>query len=119
MPLGDRTGPMGQGPVTGRGLGYCSGYDSPGSAKGFGGGMGRGLGRGRGRGMGYGTGSGMGYGRGRSFGWSFGNFFSSLPWSRTASKDDEVNMLKAQAESLKRNQIEIEKRLNELEKDNG
>jgi hypothetical protein len=43
MPLGDRTGPMGQGPRTGRALGFCSGYDSPGYTKGVGGGMGRGF----------------------------------------------------------------------------
>ena len=30
MPAGDRTGPEGMGPRTGRGAGYCSGYDSPG-----------------------------------------------------------------------------------------
>lgn len=30
MPLGDGTGPMGLGPMTGRGLGYCAGYDAPG-----------------------------------------------------------------------------------------
>ncbi|BDC36635.1 MAG: hypothetical protein EF806_05065 [Candidatus Methanoliparum thermophilum] len=30
MPWGDRTGPMGLGPRTGRGLGLCSGYPVPG-----------------------------------------------------------------------------------------
>ena len=30
MPLGDRTGPSGKGPKTGRGLGYGGGYDKPG-----------------------------------------------------------------------------------------
>lgn len=30
MPGGDRTGPAGAGPMTGRGLGYCAGYDAPG-----------------------------------------------------------------------------------------
>lgn len=30
MPGGDRTGPEGKGPRTGRGLGYCNGHDSPG-----------------------------------------------------------------------------------------
>jgi hypothetical protein len=52
MPAGDRTGPMGQGPVTGRRLGYYSGYDPPGYAKGCGGGFGRGFGFGRGMGFG-------------------------------------------------------------------
>lgn len=32
MPHGDRTGPMGQGPRTGRGAGFCSGFDMPGYA---------------------------------------------------------------------------------------
>ncbi|MGE0793627.1 MAG: DUF134 domain-containing protein [Candidatus Woesearchaeota archaeon] len=30
MPGGDKTGPQGKGPKTGRGLGYCSGSDKPG-----------------------------------------------------------------------------------------
>ena len=30
MPRGDMTGPLGQGPMTGRGAGYCVGYDRPG-----------------------------------------------------------------------------------------
>ncbi|MDD3175873.1 MAG: DUF134 domain-containing protein, partial [Candidatus Nanoarchaeia archaeon] len=30
MPSGDKTGPQGKGPKTGRGLGYCSGSDKPG-----------------------------------------------------------------------------------------
>ncbi len=52
MPRGDRTGPMGEGPMTGRQLGYGAGYDSPGYTKGPGGGLGRRLlGRGRGRGF--------------------------------------------------------------------
>jgi len=56
MPRGDRTGSMGQGPVTGRGLGFCAGFDSPGYTKGAGGGMGRGYGFGRGMGGGRGFG---------------------------------------------------------------
>jgi len=30
MPFGDRTGPMGLGPMTGRGAGYCAGFSMPG-----------------------------------------------------------------------------------------
>lgn len=33
MPRGDRTGPSGEGPMTGRGLGLCSGSDTPGFVK--------------------------------------------------------------------------------------
>ncbi|MFP4656489.1 MAG: DUF134 domain-containing protein [Candidatus Woesearchaeota archaeon] len=52
MPGGDRTGPMGMGARTGRGMGFCNGYNSPGFARqGFGrkpfrrgfGGFGRGM----------------------------------------------------------------------------
>ena len=52
MPGGDRKGPMGEGPMTGRGLGLCAGNDTPGSVteieqvRGVGRGIGRGLGRG-------------------------------------------------------------------------
>ncbi|RUM33674.1 MAG: hypothetical protein DSY33_03955 [Archaeoglobus sp.] len=59
MPGGDRTGPLGLGPRTGRGLGYCSGYNRPGFMTG-------GFGRGRGRGR-AGRGGGRGRGRGRRF----------------------------------------------------
>jgi hypothetical protein len=58
VPRGDRTGPWGQGPMTGRAAGYCAGYPVPGFMNpipGFGrkGGFGRGR-RGRGRGFGRG-----------------------------------------------------------------
>jgi hypothetical protein len=74
MPFGDGTGPLGLGPMTGRGAGFCAGFVRPGFAspmpgyphtygyghltpvwprwgydvgRGFGRGFGRGLGRGR------------------------------------------------------------------------
>ena len=52
MPRGDRTGPWGQGSRTGRGLGYCGGYPSPGFTRYAGMGWGRGYGGGRGWGRG-------------------------------------------------------------------
>ena len=39
MPRGDGTGPMGMGPMTGKGAGYCAGYQNTG----FGFGCGRGF----------------------------------------------------------------------------
>lgn len=42
MPRGDRTGPWGQGPKTGRGAGFCSGNSVPGFMNRFGGWFGRG-----------------------------------------------------------------------------
>jgi len=111
MPQGDRTGPIGQGSITGRGLGFCSGYDTPGYAKGFGGGMGRGFGFGRGMGRG------RGFGRGWNAGNVFTGFFQGFHGMSAISKEDEINMLKSQAEVLQRSQKDIEKRLSELEKE--
>ncbi len=70
MPARDRTGPMGLGPGTGRGMGPC--VQGPGFGFGFGRGMGGGWGRGFGRGwfgrrfMGMPAGYGA-YGWGRSY----------------------------------------------------
>jgi len=109
MPRGDRTGPMGQGPVTGKGLGYCSGYESPGFAKGFG--MGRGFGRGRSFGRGY------GFSRGYGYGVPYTAYEQGFFPRSSYSKEDEIQILKEQAESLKRTQKDIEKRLSQLEKE--
>jgi hypothetical protein len=61
MPRGDKTGPWGLGPKTGRAAGYCAGYDAPGYinptpgfSRGYGWGFGRGWRRGYGRGFGRG-----------------------------------------------------------------
>ena len=59
MPFQDGTGPQGQGPRTGRGMGNCSGQ----------GGTGRGFGRGRGRGAGRGFGRGLGGGNSQGTSW--------------------------------------------------
>ncbi len=53
MPRGDRTGPRGLGPMTGRTVGYCAGYSVPGFMNPIGG-YGRGLGKRWGRGFGRG-----------------------------------------------------------------
>lgn len=52
MPQRDGTGPMGEGTMTGRGLGICSGTNESRGGRGLGRGCGRGGGRGVGRGMG-------------------------------------------------------------------
>lgn len=111
MPGGDRNGPLGQGPGTGRALGYCYGYDTPGYMKG--------TGRGMGRGMRHGRGSGYGWGFGR--GWGFSRCYPGqepgCPGMPSISREDEIRMLKTEADSLKRSQKDIEKRLSELEKE--
>ncbi|MBW1729849.1 MAG: DUF5320 domain-containing protein [Deltaproteobacteria bacterium] len=71
MPRLDGTGPMGNGPRSGRGLGFCnpdrtmndSNMPSAGQYAGFGRGMG--LRRGMGRGLGMGRGRQSRYGRGK------------------------------------------------------
>ena len=76
MPRGDRTGPDGRGPMTGRRAGYCAGSDVPGYANdttprmGMGWRRGGGGGRGRGGG-GWGRGGGRGYGRGFGYGYGY------------------------------------------------
>jgi len=71
MPGFDRTGPEGQGPMTGRGLGRCNPdneFNEEDDIRfGRGWGRGRGLGRGRGFGRGFGGGYGRGFGGGRRF----------------------------------------------------
>ena len=71
MPRGDGTGPAGLGSRTGRGLGYCAGYDSPGFTKGPGGGGAWGYGGG----SGYYPGRGMAWGRGGRGWWGRGGYF--------------------------------------------
>ncbi|MBN1107485.1 MAG: DUF5320 domain-containing protein [Bacteroidales bacterium] len=121
MPRGDRTGPIGQGPFTGRGLGYCKGFDSPGFTKGMGAGMGRGGGYGRGMGYGGGYGRGAGLGRGWGRAWGFNSPYPGMvpgyPVPSSMSREDEMKLLKSEADSLKRSQKEIEKRLSDLEKE--
>ena len=58
MPIGDRTGPRGLGPMTGRAMGYCAGHPVPGLMNPgpwfeFGRGLGFGSGLGMGRGVGH------------------------------------------------------------------
>ncbi len=106
MPWGDRTGPFGAGPRTGRGLGYCSGNTVPGYMVG---GAGFGLGRGRGRGFG----RGLGRGGGRGF-WGWYDPYYTVP---TPTKADEKKFLEDQIEGLTRAVENLKDRLEELNKE--
>jgi len=116
MPRGDRTGPGGMGPMTGRAAGYCAGYDAPGFASAFGGrGMGRGgFGRGGGRfgrrNMYYATGV-PGWMRYGPQGPAAANAWGPAP---VATPQNEVAALRQQAEFLQQSLEEINKRLEEL-----
>lgn len=118
MPGGDRTGPRGFGPMTGRAAGYCAGYPVPGYANPI---PGRGwFGRGFGRGRGW---FGRGFGRGwRNFyyGAGFPGYFGPVPeaypYAQDVTPKEEIQMLKDQAELLKNELEEIQKRIGTLEK---
>ena len=124
MPFGNRTGPRGYGPRTGRGLGYCTGYDSPGYIKGPG--MGRGMGRGSVFGRGFGRGTGRGYGRGfgRGFEYEYDDphYFREVPYYGPTvpytepTKEEETSYLKRLIESLENDLKAVKERLKEVAK---
>lgn len=116
MPGGDKTGPRGQGAMTGRGMGFCAGYNVPGymnpgvnpRARGnFG--FGRGMGRGNRWGY-YATGQ-PGWARGYFPGEFYGaGYAAPMPFNR----QDERQYLKGMAENLTRELEAIKARLDEL-----
>jgi hypothetical protein len=129
MPRGDGTGPMGQGPMTGRAAGYCAGYSTPGYMNPvFGGGF---FGRGRGfygrggggrgfRNMYYATGL-TGWQR-ASMGGPFGvaqgapAYGGYYPYSGEVTPKQESDILKGEADLLKRQLEDIQGRIETLEK---
>ena len=123
MPAGDRTGPRGMGPRTGRGAGYCAGDDVPGYAhaipgRGFAMGWGRGGGRGRGwRNRYYATGL-PGWARfGYAPAWGAPLTTTYGPYAVPPSKEQEADFLKTQAEWLKGQLDAISQRISELEQE--
>lgn len=95
MPGGDRTGPWGYGPRTGRAMGYCSGYPAPGFMDRGGFGRGRGFGRGFGR------------------GWRFRTVYAPPVWD-APSREDELAYLEDAQKSLELSLEDVRKRLKEL-----
>jgi hypothetical protein len=128
MPGGDRTGPIGAGPRTGRAAGFCAGYGMPGYANpGFGRGFGRGYGSGFGFGRGFG-GGGYGRGRGNRFfatgipgrGRGWGGWFApaygySPGYAPSPYYEDERAALRDEAEYLKSALDDINRRLDEIQ----
>jgi hypothetical protein len=122
MPRGDRTGPWGEGPMTGRSAGYCAGYPPLDYAR-FGG-------RGRCRGSGGGWGGGRAGGRGMAWRHGFGG---GDPWVHVdpfvpvrgagrmhgplaPSPEIELSTLREQAMRVERVLDEIRARISEVEK---
>ena len=124
MPGGDRTGPMGMGPMTGRAAGYCAGSAVPGyvntpGGRGFrGGGGGRG-GRGR-RNWHYATGL-VGWQRAAAGMPAFGvGQFAAAPQTGLGAPpamgaEQEIDLLKRQSEYFTSALEGIKKRIEELE----
>ncbi|NLC53997.1 MAG: DUF5320 domain-containing protein [Firmicutes bacterium] len=105
MPRGDGTGPQGMGPMTGRALGFCAGFGTPGYANpGVGAGFGRGCGRGR------------GFRRMSGFTPAPGWVLAGYPVfnSAGASTETEKEYLNRQAEVLENQLEQVKKRLQEL-----
>lgn len=97
MPGGDRTGPQGAGPRTGRGMGYCSGYNWPGYAN-----------------QAAGVRCGFGFrqgGTGR--GWRNRFFATGIPGWATLIPEQETANLKAQTDLLQVQLDAIQKRIEE------
>ena len=116
MPYGDRTGPDGLGPMTGRGAGYCAGYNTPGYLNPVG----------VRRGLGFGYGRGGGFGRGRGFGARGGYWNNSAvaPYAApypvappSYSPKAEADILKDQVSFLEEQMKAAQARLDELNKD--
>ena len=115
MPAGDGTGPLGLGPRTGRGMGYCAGFGVPGYAN-------------------PGPRLGLGFGWGRGRGWRWWYRATGLPgWARFGypgiapgitpqgiapgvSPQDELSLLKEQAKFLEQQLKAVSQRMKELEK---
>jgi len=109
MPRGDRTGPNGFGSMTGRGLGFCNGYENPGFLKG----TPRG-GAGLRRGFSYDLGRGNGYGRGfRNRRFAYPPYYNSSNYPQV----DEEEYLSSEIDALKKELEALETRLSELNKD--
>ena len=125
MPGFDGTGPMGAGPMTGGGRGFCNpAYAGVGPVYGRGFGYGRGYGRGAGRGRGFRRGFGPGFGMGRGYGRGFGGRafypmggagYAPAYGSYPMNPQDEAVMLRDEAEAMKQELQAIQKRIEELE----
>jgi len=105
MPGGDRTGPRGTGPRTGRAAGYCSGAGVPGYANPV-----ERLGLGRGS-----RGGGRGW-RNMFHATGFPGWAPGFPGFSALSPEDEATSLKGQADWLKAQLEAIQARIEQMTK---
>ena len=112
MPRGDRTGPWGLGPMTGRAAGYCADYPVPGYLNPiprYGRGRGRGFGRGRGRGFARGW---CAYPPYYQYTYPQPTYPSALP---TPSAEQEIGSLENYKKELEAERADLEQEMNEIE----
>ena len=112
-PVPDQSGGLQQPPMMSRGMGMRRG-----GGRGMGGGgMGRGMGKGRGGGMG--GGGGMGQGRGQGMGAAVPQGPISMPQQPAQGMvgDDELAMLKQQAQAMAQQMQQIQERIGQLEQE--
>ncbi len=93
MPRGDGTGPVGMGPMSGRGAGFCAGYNMQGVAN-------------RGCGMGYGLGRRAGFRAAGARGWR---------GESTVMTGDDKKTLRRQVDVMQNQLDALKKRLDETE----
>jgi hypothetical protein len=109
MPGFDGNGPMGDGPMTGGARGYCNRTDTEYAGPAFRpvgfGGM-----------MAYGRGLRRGFGRRKGFRRFWGRGFGPYPPGNFLSAEEELKLLKEQAESVKSTLDSLTKRISEIEK---
>ncbi|MFW5741727.1 MAG: DUF5320 domain-containing protein [Spirochaetota bacterium] len=117
MPRGDRTGPNGMGPMTGRAAGFCArngeaGFTTAPGPFGWNRFGARGFGRGAARGRGAGFGYGLGYGRG--FGFAYGADAQAppppAPEQQREAIGTEIEALEQRIDYLKRELDAIDSR---------
>ena len=118
MPGGDGTGPAGLGSMTGRAAGYCAGYEAPGFVTAMPGGLRRwprGGGRWGRRNLFYDSGL-TGWQR-PTYGYPSG--LHGMPYGepvgQSLNKEEELNVLKGQAEDLEYTLNGIKKRIEKIE----
>ena len=120
MPAFDGTGPLGQGPRTGGGFGYCPPTAGPYYGRPVVYGVGRG-GLPRGGGRGFAFGGGRGRGRGRRF-WRASPFtpaYHPAPDPVQVSPEQEITWLKEQSQMLQDQLNQINARITELTTEQG
>ena len=112
MPRGDKSGPDGRGPITGRGAGFCAGFSFPGfrNSNVCGDGAGCGFRKGFRKGIGKGFERGDGSARGDSLGYNH-----SAAGQGAEFGADEQKALKSQAEYLQENLNKINQRIKDIE----